>query len=509
MKRFHPPLHFLFAMISPGMKLPSIRHLFDPIDLTKGNITKNILLFSVPIVLSLIFQQLYVLTDAAIVGQNLSPAEVAGVNNSSSLVFMVLQFGFGCASGFSVVVAEAIGRKDDAGVRRSFFVQIVLSLLVSLFLTATAIALLPILLGLMGIEANAADVYMNSVYVSAYTYLAIIFGGIACQLFYNMIVAILRSLGDSFVPFLFLLGSTALNAALDLLFILVFSMGVAGSALATVVSQGLAAIGAFIYAWKRYPILHFQKEDAKAPWKEYAVHLRNGLPLGFQYSLLAIGMVIMQSSIIAFDILPEGGAMRESMSAQLGYGAACKIINFLMVPLNALGTAMLSFIGQNDGAKDGKRIKDGVIKSTILLLVICGVLLVLGMLLTINGAYQYVFLSADKVSEETIAFGNVYLYLSIPTLFFLGMLFLARNVLQGLQKPFWPFMAGIGELFARIFVCVFVPSWIAGGPINSTSGPIPFIGAALGDTVSWLVAALILVPSMISAILHYSKSKGE
>lgn len=502
-------LPFFFDMITHVMKFPSFRRLFSPLDLTKGNITKNILLFSFPIVLSLIFQQIYTMTDAAIVGQNLSPAEVAGVNNSSSLVFMVLQFGFGCASGFSVVIAEAIGRKDGKGVRRSFFVQIVLSFFIGAFLTGIGIALLPLLLGLLGISSQTGDLYMSSVYTSAYTYLSILFGGIVCQLFYNMIVAILRSLGDSFVPFLFLLGSTVLNAGLDLLFVLPLSMGVAGSALATIMSQGIAAVGALIYAWKRYPILRFGKEDVRVPWKEFAIHLKNGLPLGFQYSLLAIGMVVMQSSIIAFDILPEGGAMKESMSAQLGYGAACKIINFLMVPLNALGTAMLAFTGQNDGAGDGKRIRDGVKKATGIVGIFCLILLVIGGVSTINGAYQYIFLSPDKVSEETIAFGNVYLYLSIPALFFLGMLFLSRNILQGLQKPLWPFLAGIGELFARIVVCMFLPSIIAGGPINSESGPIPFIGAALGDAASWFIATIILVPPMIHALTHYSGSKGE
>ena len=108
-----------------------------------------------------------------------------------------------------------------------------------------------------------------------------------------------------------------------------------------------------------------------------------------------------------------------------------------------------------------------------------------------------------------IAFGNVYLYLSIPALFFLGMLFLSRNILQGLQKPLWPFLAGIGELLARIVVCAFLPSIIAGGPINSESGPIPFIGAALGDAASWFIATIILVPPMIHALTHYSRSKGE
>ena len=206
--------------------LSKLKRLFDPMDLTKGPIAKSILLFAIPIILSLLFQQIYVLTDATIVGKTLSEPEIAGVNNTGSLVFTVLQFGFGCASGFSVIIAEAIGKKDEAKMRSSFYLQILLVSLISLLLTIAGIALIPTLLKALGIVPSPADPVMQKTYESAYTYLAIIYGGILCQLLYNSIVATLRSMGDSFVPFLFLLGSTLLNVALDLLFIIVFYLKV-------------------------------------------------------------------------------------------------------------------------------------------------------------------------------------------------------------------------------------------------------------------------------------------
>ena len=484
--------------------LSKLKRLFDPMDLTKGPIAKNILLFAIPIILSLLFQQIYVLTDATIVGKTLSEPEIAGVNNTGSLVFTVLQFGFGCASGFSVIIAEAIGKKDEAKMRSSFYLQILLVSLISLLLTIAGIALIPTLLKSLGIVPSPADPVMQKTYESAYTYLAIIYGGILCQLLYNSIVATLRSMGDSFVPFLFLLGSTLLNVALDLLFIIVFSWGVAGSAIATVLSQGLAAAGALVYALCRYPSLRYKKKETTLTGKDVWVHLKNGLPLGFQFSILAIGMIVMQASIIAFDIQPDG-TMLASMPAQLGYAAACKIINLLMVPVSGLGTAFLSFAGQNYGAKQPNRLKEGLKKTAMLMFAFWAVLALIGLLLTIRGAYQYLFLSPDKITEESIAFGNVYLYVSVPSLIFLGFLFLLRFTLQGLQKPLWPFLAGMGELAARILICLFLPSLIAGGPISSSVGAIPFLGAALGDPGAWVIAPLLMIIPTVNVIKDFTK----
>lgn len=495
-------------MIGPMKFLSKIKRLFDPMDLTKGPIAKGILFFAIPIILSLVFQQIYVLTDATIVGKTLSEPEIAGVNSTGSLVFTVLQFGFGCASGFSVIIAEAIGKKDDAKMRSSFYLQILLVLIISILLTTAGIALIPTLLKALGIVPSVSDPVMQKTYESAYTYLAIIYGGILCQLLYNSIVATLRSMGDSFVPFLFLLGSTVLNVGLDLLFISVFSWGVAGSAIATVLSQGIAAVGALVYALYRYPSLRYKKKETKVTGSDVWAHLKNGLPLGFQFSILAIGMIVMQASIIAFDIQPDG-TMLATMPAQLGYAAGCKIINLLMVPFNGLGTAFLSFAGQNFGAKQPARLKEGLKKTALLMLAFWVVLALVGLLLTIQGAYQYLFLSADKITEESIAFGNIYLYVSIPSLIFLGFLFLLRFTLQGLQKPLWPFLAGMGELAARILLCLFLPSLIAGGPISSAVGALPFLGAALGDPGAWIIAPLLMIIPTIKAIKGFALQTGE
>ena len=471
--------------------LKKFRALFNPVDLTTGSIYKKMILFVIPITLSLLFTQLYHLADAAIIGQTLSEAEIAGVNNSGALTFLVLEFGYGCTTGFSVIIAERIGAKDKEGARKSLFTQLVLGVFVSIFMTAVSILALPYLLHLMGITPSATDASMNAVYEAATTYLLIIFGGSVFIVFYEMIAAILRAKGDSFIPFLILVAGTMLNVGLDLLFILVFHWGVAGSAIATVAAQGLAALAAFIYAFKRYPDLRIHKEDTRVPWATYARHLNSGIPMGLQFSILAIGMMLMQSMINAFDILPDGTFIA-SLPSQIGYGAGCKVVNFLAVPLNGIGTGALAFIGQNVGAKNEDRIRKGFKAAMVIGTVLWAVGATIGLLLTINGAYQYIFLSPTVITPESIKYGNAYLWVSLPAEFFLMALFVTRNALMGLEKPLWPLLCGFAELAVRAVLCLWVPILINGGnPINSEAPLLAYYSVVAADAIAWLVPPII------------------
>ena len=210
--------------------------LSQPVDLTQGTCWKTILVFSLPVILSYLLQQIYTISDAAIVGQTLTAQEVAGVNDTSSLVCIFLQFAFGVSAGFCVVTSCHVGAQDDRGVRRSLTTQIVLSAVLTVVLTALALALLNPMLA--WINVTPAD---PEVYHAAYTYCFIIFVGIGAQMFYNFICSFLRSMGDSVTPLIFLLFSTVLNVGLDLLFILKFHWGVAGAAAATVSAQWAAS----------------------------------------------------------------------------------------------------------------------------------------------------------------------------------------------------------------------------------------------------------------------------
>ena len=375
------------------MKKKSLSALLQPVELTQGECWKTILAFSFPIIVSYLLQQVYTISDAAIVGQTLTAQEVAGVNDTSSLIFIFLQFAFGVSAGFCVVTSCNVGAHNPAGVRRSLTTQIVLSAALTVILTVLALLLLDPMLAWINVTPDNGEVYR-----AAYTYCAIIFAGIGAQLFYNFICSFLRSMGDSVTPLAFLLFSTVLNVGLDLLFIVVFRWGVAGAAIATVSAQLISTLGCFAYAFSKYPELRLHQEDWQITCHDVTRHLIQGIPLGLQFSVLAIGIIVVQSIVVQFDML--NGVM-VSNSAQNGFGAANKINSLLMTPLNGLGSAMTSFTAQNLGAGDTKRIKKGTIQSIIIMLIMAACSILIGLLLTINGTYLHIFLSADKVTAET------------------------------------------------------------------------------------------------------------
>ena len=436
------------------MKKKGLSALFQPVELTQGECWKTILAFSFPIIVSYLLQQVYTISDAAIVGQTLTAQEVAGVNDTSSLIFIFLQFAFGVSAGFCVVTSCNVGAHNPAGVRRSLTTQIVLSAALTVILTVLALLLLDPMLAWINVTPDNGEVYR-----AAYTYCAIIFAGIGAQLFYNFICSFLRSMGDSVTPLAFLLFSTVLNVGLDLLFIIVFRWGVAGAAIATVSAQLISTLGCFAYAFSKYPELLLHQEDWQITRHDVTRHLIQGIPLGLQFSVLAIGIIVVQSIVVQFDML--GGAM-VSNAAQNGFGAANKVNSLLMTPLNGLGSAMTSFTAQNLGAGDTKRIKKGTIQSIIIMLIMAACSILIGLLLTINGTYLHIFLSADKVTAETLRFGNSYLYIDLSLYAFLGFIFVARNCVQGIGKPQFVLGAGAAELVARVAVCLLLPAaWSA------------------------------------------------
>lgn len=476
--------------------LKKFKSLFSPMDLTSGNIFKTITLFTVPIFLCILFQQIYSLTDTIICGQFLSSNEVSGIGDAGSITFLLLEFAIGCAGGFSVVIAKKIGEKNLNDSRKTFWIQLLLTFIISAVLTLLFIFLIePLLLSIGITSSNAPEIYK-----AAYTYLFIITIGTFATMLYNQIIGVLRALGDSFVPFLFLVFSTILNIVLDLLFIAVFSWGVVGAAVATILSQFLAAFGSLIYALYRYKSLRLQKGDFASSWNLIFESLKMGLPLGLQFSILGIGIIVMQNAVIKFDIDPNTGLILASAPAQLALSVAYRVGNFYMAPFNALGTGMLSLVGQNYGAKKFIRVRQIVTASLIIGTIEYLLILVLGFCLTINGAFLYIFLTPDKITPEVINYANTYFYSVLPFEFFLMVLFILRNSIQGLEKPFYPIMAGIGELVGRVMICLFLPTIINGGIINASASNAAFVSVCFADSIAWVLSALILIYPTIKYI---------
>ena len=467
--------------------------LFQPIDLTEGTCWKTIFLFSIPIIISYLLQQIYTISDAAIVGQTLAADEVAGVNDTSPIAFIFLQFAFGVSAGFCAVTARSVGAHDEAAVRRSLATQIVLSAALTVALTALALVLLNPMLAWINLTPASGEVYR-----AAFTYCAIIFAGIGAQLFYNFICSFLRSLGDSVTPLLFLLFSTALNVGLDLLFIVTFRWGVAGAAIATVLAQLLSTIGCFCYAFARYPKLRLHREDWAITRHDIGQHALQGIPLGLQFSVLAIGIIVVQSVVVKFDIL-DGQMV--SNAAQNGFGAANKFTGSLMTLLNGLGTAMTSFVAQNLGAGNFERIRKGARQALVMFAIATAISAALGFLSTIGNFYLHLFLSADKVTADTIRFGNGYMRVDMSLMLLLGGVFLLRNCVQGIGKPQFILGGGIAELVARVLVCLLLPAAVAGGEVSAAAPHAAFLALCLADPMAWFAADFVMVIPFIRNIL--------
>lgn len=474
------------------------KHLFDPIDLTEGKIVRIISLFLIPIILSAVFTQIYSLTDAVIVGHNLSDNEFAGVNNAVPLTNFFMNFVIGCASGFSVLISRSIGEKNPNKARNSIFISLVLSAAVCVVLIVISICCIDYLLQLVNIyPAGSANPSMQAIYDSAKTYLIINFAiGTASIMFYNMINAILRAMGDSFTPFLFLVASVIINVILDLLFIVVFHWGVAGAACATILSQALATIGAFIYAFVRFPNLRLHKSDTKITWKSAYDHLRLGIPLGFELALLFIGVILMSRLVVPYDMI-SANEMVAGKPAINGYGVSNKYSSLLMAFLSAPGTAILPFISQNYGAKKFDRIKKGFKITFWISTAISFACMIIGFLGMINNAYIHIFLSQDLISGGCAKFGNGYLFMILPFYPFLGYIFFGRNAIQALEKPMIAFSNGIVELVSRTIILFCLPVLFNNGnPIDASATYASYLALCSADSITWILSALfILIPA--------------
>ena len=429
-------------------------------DLTQGVCWRTILSFSLPVILSYLLQQVYSISDAAIVGQTLTAQEVAGVNDTNALVFIFLQFAFGVSAGFCVITSYYVGMRDDRGVRRSLATQILLSAVLTVVLTALALALLNPMLAWINVTPDNAEVYH-----AAYTYCFIIFAGIGAQQFYNFICSFLRSMGDSITPLLFLLFSTVLNVGLDLLFILSFH-------------------------WR-------------VTWYDIRRHLGRGVPLGLQFSVLAIGIIVMQGGVVQFDM--RGGVM-VSNAAQNGFGAANKLCNLVATPMNALGTAMTSFTAQNLGAGHYDRIKKGSLQALVMGFLLAALATGIGLLLSRGGLFYHVFLSADKVTADTIRYGNTLLYVDFAMYLFLAFIFVIRNCVQGIGRSAFVLGAGAAELVARIAVCLLLPAAVAGGTVSADAPALAFYALCAADPMAWIAADAVLAVPFVRNILRKNYS---
>lgn len=439
-------------------------------DLTTGSPMKLILGFATPLLFGFLFQQFYSVVDTVIVGQFLGVKALAGVGATGSINFMIIGFCMGVCNGFAIPVAHKFGAKDYSGMRQVIANSVWLSGAFAVVMTAAVVILCKSILLWMNTPEDIFDY--------AYIYIVIIFCGIPASYLYNLLSGIIRSLGDSRTPLLFLLLSSVLNIGLDLLCILTFRMGIAGAAAATVVSQLVSGVLCLFYMKRKFDILEITKEEWKVNTGHMKVLCGMGVPMGLQYSITAIGSVILQTSVNSLGSV-----------AVASVTAAGKVSMFFCCPFDALGSTMATYGGQNVGAKKLDRLGKGLRACSILgslyALIAFGVLYVFG--------DNFVGLFMREEAAEVMAGARQMLL--VVSAFYIPLAFVnnVRFLIQGMGFSAFAVLAGVCEMGARALAGLFlVPS-------------LGFTGACLASPLAWIFADAFLIP----AYIHVRRKLGR
>ncbi len=431
-------------------------------DLTKGEPLKLILIFSVPLLIGNIFQQLYNIADLVIVGRLLGVEAFAAVGAVAPLFFLITFIIVGLTNGFAVITGQRFGAKDIDGVKNSIVISTILSILATIFFTVFCSLLMHPVLHLLNVPQN--------IYRNAFWYIEVIIIGLIATSLYNLLASIIRALGDSKTPLYFLILASIANIILALYFIQILKWGVAGSAFAVVLSQGISVLLCLIYVKKKFPILHLKKQDWLIKYNEEFLksvieHLRIGVPMSIQFSIIGFSVIVIQSVCNSF-----GSSIIAALTAAL------RIEQIATLPMISFGVALATFVAQNYGAKKFKRIRTCVIQISIL-----------NIALSILMAFIMRFWGTDIIREfigsatiEIIDIAHEYLLISTLFYIFLSQIFVYRNALQGMGEIVFPLSSSMAELLMRTFAAVY---W---------TFKFGYIGIFYAGPIAWVSACLIL-----------------
>ena len=431
-------------------------------DMTNGSPSKHILGFAVPMLFGMLFQQFYNLVDTIIVGKTLGVEALAGVGATGSINFMIIGFCMGVCNGFVIPVAQCFGAKKPADLRKYVFNGYLCSIVFAIVLTLASVIFCRRILIIMNTPADIID--------HAYNYIVVIFIGIPTVFLYNMVSGVIRSLGDSKTPVVFLVLSSIINVVLDFFLILVCKMGVAGAGWATVTSQLISGLTCLIYMYKKYDILKGDKSERVLDRRFITNLCMNGVPMGLQYSITAIGSTILQAAVNTL-----GSTYVAAMTA------GSKMFNFTCCPFDALGSTMATYAGQNVGAAKIKRLGQGV-RSAMIIGSVYSVLSLIALYFTTD----YIALLFVNASETTIiALTRQFILASACFYIPLTGVNVVRFCIQGMGFSVFAISAGILEMIGRAFAAIIlIPS-------------IGFMGACLASPIAWIAADAFLFPAFI------------
>ena len=411
--------------------------------LTEGTPWKQIMLFSIPIFWGNVFQLLYSLVDTKIVGSTLGTEALAAVGSVSTLHTLMTGFLNGLTLGFSLITAMCFGAKSRKRLKKSFAAAISLGVLTTLALVLMLMIFLHPVLNLLHVPQAQFEM--------AYAYISVLIVGLFATLFYNLCANTLRAIGDALTPLVFLIVATVSNIGLDYLFILGFQMGVQGAAYATVLAQLLSVVLCLIRIFRKFPILHIQKEDFRFDRELMAEMYKSGLSMGLMSCLVGIGTILLQSAINTLGT-----------TVIVAHTAARKVFELVSLPNSVLGSAMATYCGQNYGARRFDRIRQGIRAS----LIIAAVWAVVVFLIchTIEGKLiQFV---ASTTNPDVIYWGSTYLKVDMSFIVICGVIVILRNSMQGFGDRVIPVFSSCIELAGKIiFAFVFAPMFAYWGII--------------------------------------------
>lgn len=429
-------------------------------DMTKGSPAGLIVSFALPLLAGMLFQHLYNFVDTMIVGRFLGVSALAGVGATGSINFLVLGFCMGLSAGFCIPVAQRFGAKEESRMRQFAANGVWLAAAFSVVMTIVTVVFCRDILTLMNTPEDCFE--------EAYAYIVVLFAGIPFIFMYNLLAGYLRSLGDSRTPLLFLVLSSLMNVILDLVFILVFHMGIMGAALATVISQTVSGVLCLIWIVRKVPILHISREEWRPRADRMATLCAYGVPMGMQYSITAVGTVILQVAVNSLGSL-----------AVAAMTAAIKVMNFLACPFDALGTTMATYSAQNVGASRYDRLNRGVFTAAAMGCVYSLAAFAVAWLFGRNLTSLFV---ADG-STELIELARQFMLVEVSFYPLLTLVNVVRFSIQGMGFSGFAVIAGVLEMIARSLAAVFfVPA-------------LGFLGVCFASPLAWIFADAFLIPA--------------
>jgi len=423
-------------------------------DMTSGSPTKLILKFSLPMLIGNLFQQFYNMVDSIVVGKYVSRNALAAVGATGSLIFLIFGLTFGLSAGISIVISQYFGAKDYENVRKSFATATYIIVGASVIMGIIGFFSSRFLLELLNTPASIidqSDIYMKISFIGIL--------GIAC---YNGMAAVLRALGDSITPLIFLIVASILNVVLDLLFVIVFHWGVAGVAIATIIAQIISALGCIIYAMIKVKILRMPLKDFKPNPVIFRKCIHLGIPVAVQNAFVSISLMALQGVVNGFD---------EAVIA--ANTAASRMEQLVLQPGMSLGAALASFTGQNIGAGKIERVKKGFKSATIIIVVFSLIMLPF---MYFGGEYiMRLFTKKEDIDVVRIGVEAI----SITSFFysFVAMIFITRNFLSGTGDILIPMIMGFTEVIFRVISA------------NILSNYIGYRGVWWATAITWVITA--------------------